>query len=242
MIATFRTYLLLFFLISSCSTSNTTKHSLEFETIIGKDNYNTMKLLTVEFEKNILKESYPTLSIEKAYEKFLIDIGKGKFDHWNKISSENRAQFQKSDLRLEIYEFPDSVWVMNNSKMDKIEQDSVAFLYSSSPYLKSRYKYKNLDGTFEYLYSRKSIDNLNLINRDSLIQNEYKIPRLNYAGKYLQALKTINNDNDFFNIFYDIKDTSGYISPDVMARILLNNKPDFSNDITKFLIVIEFGY
>jgi len=222
-------YFLPFILISSCSNSQSKNQVSVFENILGKENYNTLSLLTSDFEKDILKKTYPALSTEKAYEKFLIDVKERKVVFWNKISSKNRKTFQKSDLRLEIYEFPDSVWIGKNG-------------------IESRYVfnnddgtiYRNDDGTIHYGFSSKSAD-INK-NPDSLIVNEYNTPRLKYSGKYIEAIRTIKDGNNFLEAFYDVKDKAGYIHSEVMAEILLKNEPDFSNDIIKKLIVMEFGY
>ena len=218
---TFQIYFLLFILIPSSANSQSKKQILEFENVLGKENYITLSKLTSGFEKDILTKTYPTLSIENAYEKFLIDVKENKANFWHKISSKNRKTFKKSDLRLEIYEFPDSVWLGKYT-------------------IESRYVYNNKDGTIEYGFSSKSADTN--LNSDSLIEKEYDIPRLNYTGKYLKAIKTIKDENKFLESFYEVKDTAGYIHSYIMAEILLKSNPDFSNPITKGLIVIEFGY
>src|SRR5690554_5385377 len=156
---------LLLFIISSFVNGQTKKQVSEFENILGKENYITLNILTTEFEKDILNNTYPTLSTEKAYKKFLTDVKNGKFTYWNKISPKSRNIFKNSDLRLEVYEFPDSVWIGKKG-------------------IESRYVFDNKDGTIDYGFSLKSAD-LNK-NLDSLIQNEYNTPRLKYTGKYLE--------------------------------------------------------
>ena len=227
--STFRIYFLFILTLSNCANGQTEKQVSEFENILGKENLIVLKLLTADFEKDILKTTYPKLSIEKSYEKFLNDVKDSKVVFWNKVSPKSRDVFKKSDLRLEIYEFPDSVWIGKNG-------------------VESRYIFKNEDGTIDrnsdgtinYGFSLKSA-NLSK-NLDSLIQKEYDTPRLKYSGKYLEAIRTIKSGNSFLEAFYEVKDNFGYISPSIMAGILIKNNPDFFNPITKELIVMEFGY
>ena len=44
---------------------------------------------------------------------------KKKNENWKSISEKARNKFKSSDLRLEMYEFPDSVWILKNSTFDK---------------------------------------------------------------------------------------------------------------------------
>lgn len=226
---THKIFFLLALIILSCASAQTEKQISKFQNNLGKDNYVTLKFLTAEFEKNFLKKNYPTLSIEKSYERFLIDVKNGEVNFKNKISTKNRDIFNESNLKLEIYEFPDSVWIGKNG-------------------IESRYIFKdkdgeidrNDDGTINYGYSLKSAD-LNK-NQDSIVQKEYMTPRLRYSGKYLKAIRAIKKDGEFYEAFYNVKDKAGSVKSEIMAEIILKSNPDFSNPITKGLIVMEFGY
>lgn len=208
-------------LIINCSDKKAEEKIAEFDRILGKENIATLNYLISDFENDFLKSQYPNLNTENAYEQFLIEIRDGKTNYWKRISQKARDKFKSSDLRLEIYEFPDSVWIEGND-------------------IKSRFAYKNDDGSTDYGIGFHSV-NLK-VNIDSLIQAEYNTSRLNYAGKYMQAIDKIKNENGFLEIFYDVKNTAGYIHPEIMAEILLKQKPDFANRIVKSLIVSEFVY
>ena len=209
------------FLIVSCSVKKTEYQTTEFYKILGAENSKTLNSLVSDFEKDILIKTYPNLNTEKAYKQFLIDVNENKLTFWNKISSENRKKFNDSKLKLEIYEYPDSVWIEGND-------------------IKSRFAFKNDDGTTDYGIGFHSV-NLKK-NLDSLINVEYKTPQMNYVGKYMQAINKIKDENDFLKAFYDVKERAGFIHPEIMAGIILKSKPDFSSPITKGLIVMEFGY
>jgi len=213
--------LIVLFIIVSCSVKKTEYQITEFDKVLGAENSKTLNSLVSDFEKDILIKTYPNLNTEKAYKQFLIDVNENKLTFWNKISSENRKKFNDSKLKLEIYEYPDSVWIDGND-------------------IKSRFAFKNDDGTTDYGIGFHSV-NLKK-NIDSLIEVKYKTPRMNYVGKYMQAINKIKDENDFLKAFYDVKETTGFIHPEIMAGIILKSKPDFSSPITKGLIVMEFGY
>jgi len=213
--------LIVLFIIVSCSVKKTEYQITEFDKVLGAENSKTLNSLVSDFEKDILIKTYPNLNTEKAYKQFLIDVNENKLTFWNKISSENRKKFNDSKLKLEIYEYPDSVWIDGND-------------------IKSRFAFKNDDGTTDYGIGFHSV-NLKK-NIDSLIEVKYKTPRMNYVGKYMQAINKIKDENDFLKAFYDVKETAGFIHPEIMAGIILKSKPDFSSPITKGLIVMEFGY
>ena len=185
-----------------------------------------------DFEKDILIKNYSTLSIEKAYKKFLIDVRNdknGKMTFWYDIPSKSRNLFDKSNLKLERYEYPDSVWIGK----DGIES---RYLFQNN----DGKIHRNNDGKIHYGFSLKSAPQST--NIDSIIQIEYNTPRLKRSGKYLKAIRTLKKKNSFLETFYDIKDNFGYIDPSTMAEVILKSNPDFSNPITKGLIVMEFGY
>ncbi len=213
--------LIILFIIVSCSNKKTKNQITEFDKILGMENSQTLNSLVSDFEKDILIKTYPRLKTEKAYKQFLVDVNENQLTFWNKISTQSRKKFNDSKLKLEIYEFPDSVWIEGTD-------------------IKSRFAFKNDDGTTDYGIGFHSV-NLKK-NIDSLIQAEYKTPRMNYVGKYMQAINKVKEENDFLEAFYDVKETAGFIHPEIMAGILLKKNPDFSNPITKGLIVMEFGY
>ncbi len=214
----------------------------EFDKVLGNENVATLNFLTSDFENDFLKRQYPNLSTENAYQEFLTDLRDGKTDNWQSISKKAREKFKSSDLRLEMYEFPDSVWILENSTFDKIESDSLNFWYSPVPYVKSRYKYTNPNGTTEYTYSRGSIEFIPNPDFDSVINRELITPRMNYIGKYLQALKAIKDKSEFHKEFYERKNSVGFLPSESTSRFMLYKNIDLNDKLNRKIIVLEFLY
>ena len=233
---------IIFILIISCSDKKTENNTSEFDKVIGKENIETLDLLVSDFENNFFKRQYPNLDTEKAYRQFLTELRDEKTENWKSISEKARNKFKASDLRLEMYEFPDSVWILKNSTFDKIESDSLNFLKSPFPYVKSRYKYTNPDGTIEYSYSRSSGENISEVDYDSIIDREMNSPSFNYVGKYLQALESIKYKGEFHKEFYDTKKSAGFLFPESTARIMLNYDIDLNDKLNRKIIVLELVY
>lgn len=229
---------IILFLISSCSE----KQVSEFDKILGKENTETLTYLVSDFEKDFLKRQYPNLDTESAYRNFLTELRDGKTDNWRKISEKSRELFKSSDLILEMYRFPDSVWVLANSEMDKIEEDSLEFLHSPFPYIKSRYKYNNPDGTFEYAYSRGYGEIKPNADFDSIVKSEMKTPQFNYIGKYLMAIESVKYKSDFFKEFYRAKKNGGLYRASTTANVILEYKVDLTDPLIKKIIILEIVY
>ncbi len=179
-----RIYTLFFLLLSSFMIGQNEIELSKFQNILGKVNYDELSLITLDFENSILKDTYPTLTTEKAYKQFLIDIKNNDASYWNKISPEIKERFNQSNLRLEIYEFPDSVWIEGQDIYSryilKNDDGTVA---------------KNEDGTIDYGVSFHSTKNIK--NIDSLVKAEYKHSRFKYSGQFFKALKSIKNNSTF---------------------------------------------
>jgi hypothetical protein len=233
---------ILLLLITNCSDKKAEKQLTEFDKILGKENSVTLTYLVSDFEKDFLKRQYPNLDTKSAYRNFLTELRDGKTDNWRKISEKSRERFKSSDLRLEMYRFPDSVWVLENSEMDKIEEDSLLFLHSPVPYLKSRYKYNNPDGPFEYTYSRTYGDIKLNADFDSIVESEMKKPEFNFIGKYLMAIESVKQNSDFLKEFYDVKNGFGHLIPELTAKVMLEYNVDLNNTLIRKIIVLELAY
>ena len=236
-----KTFILLF-LIISCSDKKTKKNISEFDKVLGIENVATLDFLVSNFENDFLKRQYPNLDTENAYRQFLTELRDEKTENWKSISQKARDKFKTSDLRLEMYKFPDSVWILKNSTFDKIESDSLNFFESPFPYVKSRYKYTNPDGTIEYTYSRSSGENISEVDYDSIINREINSPDFNYIGKYLKALESIKDKSDFHKKFYKIKKDLGFVFSKQTAYEMLNNGIDLNDELNRKIIVLEFTY
>ena len=182
------------------------------------------------------------MDTENAYRKFLTEIRDEKTENWKSISEKARNKFKASDLRLEMYEYPDSVWILKNSTFDKIESDSLNFIKSTFPYVKSRYKHTDSDVTIEYFYSRSSGKNISEVDYDSIIDREMNSPIFNYIRKYLQALESIKDKGKFQKEFYVTKNSAGFLFPESTARVMLNYDIDLNDKLNRKIIVLELAY
>ncbi|MDB9954717.1 hypothetical protein OAD49_04060 [Flavobacteriaceae bacterium] len=229
-------------LIISCADKKSENQASEFDKVLGIENVATLDFLVSNFENDYLKRQYPNLDTENAYRQFLTELRDEKTENWKRVSEKARDKFKLSDLRLEMYEFPDSVWILKNSTFDKIESDSLNFLDSPIPYIKSRYKYTNPDGTTEYTYSRSFGENISEVDYDSIINREMNSPDFNYIGKYLQALESIKDKGEFHKEYYKTKKSAGFLFPESTARVMLNYDIDLDDKLNRKIIVLELAY
>ena len=228
------------FLIISCSDKKNENKISDFDKILGNENVATLDFLVSNFENYFLKRQYPNLDTENAYRQFLTEIRDREFEKLKKVSKKANEKFESSDLRLEMYKFPDSAWILKNSSFDKIEADSLSFLESPFPYVKSRFKYINPDGKIEYVYGRGSGLSPNT-NFDSIVNRELKTARINYIGKYIQALETIKDKSEFHKEFYKKKKSIGSLYP-MLADVMLAEKVDLNDKLNRRIIVLELVY
>ena len=230
----------LFFIIS-CSDKKQESKTSEFDRVLGEENVKTLVLLVSDFENDFLKRQYPDLSTENAYRQFLKELSNQRTADWKGISQNTKDKFDSSDLRHEMYEFPDSVWILENSSFDKIESDSVAYLENPNPYIKTRFKHTNPDGTTEYFFSRGG-EITPGSDYDSIINRELKTPRINYAGKYLKALESVKDKSDFHRMYFEIKKDGQFLPPYQTAQAMLDFKLDLNNELNRKIIVLEFAH
>lgn len=233
-----------FTLIISCSDKKSENEISEFNNILGKENINLLDFLVSDFENDFLKKQYPNLGTENAYRQFLIELRDNKTENWGRISQKARDKFKSSDLRLEMYVFPDSVWIIEDSTLDKIESDSIDFIKIPAPYVKSRFKYTNTNGTIEYTYTRGNYGEI-MPNSDfdSIINQELNTAaNFNYIGKYLQALESVKNKSEFHKEFYEQKKSAGYLFADEVARKMIDYNINLNDKINKKIIVLELVY
>ncbi|PKV50279.1 hypothetical protein ATE84_2334 [Aquimarina sp. MAR_2010_214] len=218
---------------SDQTNNNIDPKQTKFEKILGKENSETLDYLVSNFENDFLKNLYPNLELEQAYKRFLTELKDNKTDHWREISKKSKIRFQKSKLKLEIYSYPDSVW---------IEKDTAKLTLKSSPMIKRRYKYLTEDGTFEYRNSESSFNYKKGANIDSIIELQKTWRDINYVGKFWKALKETGNDNDFIIKYLDMINVAGPIQPELMTREMLDFDIDYSDYLIKRIIVTEFAY
>ena len=158
--------IILLLLTFSCSNE---KDIVEFEKVLGKKNSETLTYLVKDFESDFLKRQYPSLDTKKAYKQFLTELSIGQTEYWKKISENSREFFEQSNLRLEIYSIPDSIWIER-------DPEKLTLSFSGVPMLKIKQKYLMPNGTFEYSTLESSFNYREPINEDSIIPSSVRTP------------------------------------------------------------------
>jgi hypothetical protein len=220
-------------LIFGCSNQ---KKIAEFENILGYEESNTLTYLVEDFENNYLKKTYPKLKLNEAYHSFLTDLNKtGEILNPENLSKEKYEKFNNSNLKLQIYCNPDSIW---------IEKDKI-------PSLMIKWKCLTQDEKFEYqlsesspvsYYSGSRRISLNNNNSDSIIDFAKNRTKVNPDGSYINAIKSISEESRFIKEYIEHRDTFGDTNPSTFVNRLLNLNPDFKDYFIKRTIVIELVY
>ncbi|WP_370390452.1 hypothetical protein [uncultured Winogradskyella sp.] len=224
--------IIILLLTFSCSNE---KEIAEFEKILGKENSETLTYLVNDFESDFLKRQYPNLDTEKAYKQFLTELSKGQTDYWKKISNSSREYLEKSNLRLEIYSVPDSIWIERNA-------EKLTLGNSSIPMLKIKRKYLMPDGTLGYSTSESSFRYTEPIDEDSIIESRKNWTDINYVGSYSRALNSISNKSDFLIDYLEMREVAGTIDPRLIAHRMLESKVNLNDYFIKRLIITEIVY
>ncbi|SFZ95188.1 hypothetical protein SAMN05428642_1115 [Flaviramulus basaltis] len=224
--------IIILLLTFSCSNE---KETAEFEKVLGKENSETLTYLVNDFESDFLKRQYPNLETKKAYKQFLTELSKGQTEYWKKISESSREYLEKSNLRLEIYSVPDSIWIER-------DPEKLTLGNSSIPMLKIKRKYLMPDGTFEYSTSESSFRYKEPIDEDSIIESHKNWIDINYVGSYSRALNSISDKSDFLIDYLDIRETAGTIDPRIIADRMLKSKVNLNDYFIKRIIITEIVY
>jgi hypothetical protein len=224
--------IIILLLTFSCSNE---KDIAEFEKVLGKENSETLTFLVNDFESDFLKRQYPNLDTEKAYKQFLTELSKGQTEYWKKISESNREYLKKSNLMLEIYSVPDSIWIERDPKKLTLSSNNI-------PMLKIKRKYLMPDGTFDYSTSESSFRYKEPIDEDSIIESRKNWVDINYVGSYSRALNSIPNKSRFLTGYLDIREAAGTIDPMLIANRMLESKVDIDDYFIKRLIITEIVY
>ncbi|PZW42342.1 hypothetical protein LX95_00652 [Mesonia algae] len=226
-------YLTIILLLTfSCSNE---KDIAEFEKILGKENSETLTYLVNDFESDFLKRLYPNLDTKNAYKQFLTELSKGETEYWKKISKSSREYLKDSDLRLEIYSVPDSIWIER-------DPEKLTLSLSDVPMLKIKRKYLMPDGTFGYSTSESSFRYREPIYEDSIIESRKNWIGINYVGSYTRALNSIENKSRFLTGYLEMRDAAGTIDPRLIADRMLETKVNLNDYFIKRLIVTEIVY
>jgi len=226
-------YLTIILLLTfSCSNE---KDIAEFEKVLGKENSETLTYLVNDFESDFLKRQYPNLDTKSAYKQFLTELSKGGTEYWKKISKSSREYLKESDLRLEIYSVPDSIWIER-------DPEKLTLSFSDVPMLKIKRKYLTPDGTFGFSTSESSFRHKEPIDEDSIIDSRKNWNGINYVGSYTRGLNSISNKSRFLTGYLDMRDAAGTIDPILIADRMLEYKVDIDDYFIKRLIITEIVY
>ncbi len=205
-----------------------------FEAILGKSNADVLTYLVDDFENDFLQKQYPNLTIEEAYVQYLIELDNDMSGNWKKPSISKRIILDKNNLKYQIYALPDSVWLETNQDEMLIKGDTAT--------VKTRWKYINEKGSFDYAFDESSISRNEPKDIDSLLNIRKKYIDINYVGKYRKALKAISKNNKFVKEYIDYTDAVGNIDPRMIAGKMLMAKVDVSDYFIKRLIITEIIY
>lgn len=237
-------YIIIFLLCLNCIDKNDSEAEKIFNQTLGIENTETLNKLVNDFENNYLKKKYPNITLSNAYKKFIEDVRDEKPINKNikLISAKSIDLFNSSKLRLEIYQFPDSVWIIKNSNFNKHEDSLSSIRPFPVPYLESRYKHQEIDGSYSNSYSRQSINKVANINFDSIIKAEYNKADFNSTGLYMKAFSRIKNDNKYYQELYDIKNDIGFVYRGLTARKMLYHSIDLNDKLNRKIVVLELAY
>ena len=209
-------------LIVSCSNK---EQIAEFENILGKENSETLTSMVAEFENGFLRNKYPDLNSEQAYERLLTEMRDSKLQSWNKLPNFDKSRFENSQLKHEIYSYVDSVWIETNE----------------GPKIVRQYRYLDID-TFRKRKSWTSYRPQDKKNKDSLIQNFYTWTDLNYNGRFWVALKETCEKNRFITDYLNIANSAGPVQPEIMVDRMLDANLNYSDYFIKRIIVTGLSY
>ncbi|WP_298239465.1 hypothetical protein [uncultured Algibacter sp.] len=210
------------------------KNIANFEKILGKENSETLTFLVNDFETDFLKKQYPELSTEMSYREFLKELENNSTGNWRKLSAIGREMFNKNNLKYEIYRIADSVWIEKNP-------DTLYYKFEKNT-IKTKWKFLNENGEFEFGTSESSIALDEPKNEDSLINRRKKYTDINYVGKYRKALYSVADKNRLINEYLDLTFKAGTIDPRLIASKMLNSNVDLSDYFIKRLIITEILY
>jgi len=218
--------IIIILLTFGCSKKQTDLRIAQFEKILGKENSETLTLMVAEFEDGFLKNKYPNLKSEQAYERLLTEMRESKSQSWNKLPKFDKSRFEKSELKYEIYAYVDSVWIEEKE----------------NPMMVSRYKLLD-NGTFYHRSTLTSYRPKDEVDKDTLMKNRYTWTDLNYqSGRFWEALRKTGQKDKFIVDYLDFANSSGVMQPEIMVDKMLNTNMNYSDYFIKRIIVTELSY
>ncbi|MBX2828236.1 MAG: hypothetical protein KTR22_08740 [Flavobacteriaceae bacterium] len=218
------------FIMLVCSLGCTEDQTIsEFESILGKDKSATLTQLVLDFENEFLATYYADLIEEEAYKAFLFDVQYGDFPYWKKISDSVKHRFREHSLGYDVYQIPDSVWVVENSQESKhgFEENIVV-----------RRKYTDASGKIKYSYSPRTIEKFRS-HKDTILKRTRHYSLINLEGNYTKALEAISSSSEFLEDYVDRRKGAGKFSPPVLVHLIQDYDVDVTDYIIKRIIVVD---
>ncbi|WAC01310.1 hypothetical protein N7U66_14640 [Lacinutrix neustonica] len=220
---------LVFFL--GCSKNENIK---QFETVLGKENSETLTYLVEGFENDFLKKQYPELNTKKAYRQFLIDLRAESQDTREKFFKVNRNIFDSSTLKLEMYCVPDSVWI-TKSKDSLTKGGSVSFI-------RTNYICASTDDNLHTIESSSSMLGYEGLTKDSIVKIFKNRLKPNLFGKYSKALESMPNKSQFLENFIRERQSMLSLGYYHATNRMIYNNADFDDYFIKRLVITDIVY
>ncbi len=211
-------------LTRTCSRKSSEDQIRTFETILGKNSSAELTLLVNEFEHNILTKKYPAETLKQSYELLFKDIRLNRTHLYDSQTENGQLIWEKSDLKNQIYKYPDSVWIEGNI-------------------IKTDYRTPTSDGTFESSISRTSgKSRWKFKTIDSLIDYQMTIPIFNTNGRFWKALRELEKDNEFIKKYNEQIEAFGHIPYSSIPDVVNHYKIDPTDYLIKRILIKEIMY
>ncbi|CAL2075452.1 conserved hypothetical protein [Tenacibaculum sp. 190524A05c] len=205
----------------------------EFEDILGKQNVKTLNFLLQDFEENILKKRYPSVSLQDAYHKLITEVSEEKLLPKELLSKKMKNTFDKSILKKQIYCLTDTVFVGNSRH--GVKKTKGKAIIASYKCLNPNGRIINTRAEFYFNDNKKSINETLSFAKNS--------SQVNLTGKYLKALQGVKNKSQFLKKYIEfIENTGDLRHPITLSSILARENIKLDNFLIKRIILINIIY
>lgn len=205
----------------------------KFEEVLGEENVYILNNLLKDFESEFIANKYSKLNTKQAYVQFLIDAQKGNLKLQDEPAIEENAKiFKKSDFKLDVFCYPDTVYVGKSELNINHRKEGVIVSYNC----------KKTDHIFT---TRTSNFSNNDINKTKELVEQFKNSKvINLDGLFFKALKTASKETNAIELksCVDIINTTGGISPITIIQGLLESNSDLDNYFLKRLLLLYVIY
>ena len=200
-----------------------------FENTLGKKYSDVLTDVVQRFEKELVR-LYPNSDIKESYKELI-----GEIVDWNHDDYKPFGRFDTSLIRMQIDRFRDTGF-----EKELFLKPSYVGMRDGKLTIRRQYINDKHDTILVSDEGVISLD-LNTMNLDSFINEEYKVLEYNKHGLYHQALCNINSQDSLIISYLDSKDW-GYPGRVLNFRQFQYYNPDFDNYFIKRIFLIEFLY